>query len=203
MIRVLLKPLQVAVVFCMFVAVMARADGADPHQLVQQVTDKLVSAAQAHNDGGDQASFDGQVMAALEPVVAFDYIARVVMGDYYAEASGEQRRAFAEKFQADLVSTYAKGIATYADSNIKLMAPAKPIGDARRATVEQEVSHEGSSHKLSYTMGKNRDGEWKLLNVVLNGINLGRSFSSQFKQLANKYQGDVDQVISHWDAAED
>ncbi|WP_339616467.1 ABC transporter substrate-binding protein [uncultured Gilvimarinus sp.] len=198
----LLKPLQTAVVFFMLVASMARADGADPYQLVQGVTDKLISAAQVHNKSGDQASFDDEVMAALEPVVAFDYIARVVMGDYYDKATDKQKRAFADKFQADLVSTYAKGIATYADSSIKLVEPSKPVGDARRVTVEQQVSHEGSTHKLSYSMGKNRDGEWKLINVVLNGVNLGRSFSSQFQQLANKYGGDIDKIIGQWDASE-
>jgi phospholipid transport system substrate-binding protein len=174
-----------------------------PHQVVQQVTDQLISAAQAHNKGGKQADFDAQVLAALEPVVAFDFIARVVMGDAYKTATSEQRQAFARKFKTDLISTYAKGIATYADSEITLVPPAEPVGEARRVTVEQAVSHEGASHKLSYTMGKNREGEWKLINMVLNGINLGRSFSSQFKQLANKYQGDLEKVISHWDASDD
>ncbi|WP_339899751.1 ABC transporter substrate-binding protein [uncultured Gilvimarinus sp.] len=196
------KSLQIAAVLFMFVALGARAEGADPYQVVDKVTDQLVSAAQEHNKGGDQASFDAQVMAALEPVVAFDYIARVVMGNYYGKATDEQKRAFADKFQSGLVTTYAKGIATYADSNIQLLPAPEPVGDSRRVTVEQQVSHEGSTHKLSYTMGKNRDDQWKLINVVLNGVNLGRSFSSQFEQLANKYNGDIDQVISHWNSSE-
>ncbi|WP_052480932.1 MlaC/ttg2D family ABC transporter substrate-binding protein [Gilvimarinus agarilyticus] len=196
------KPLQVAVVFFMFMSLLARAESADPYQVVDDVTNKLISAAQEHNKGGDKATFDAQVMAALEPVVAFDYIARVVMGNYYGKATDEQKRAFADKFQSDLVNTYAKGIATYADSNIQLTPASEPAGDARRVTVEQQVSHEGSTHKLSYTMGKNREDQWKLINVVLNGVNLGRSFSSQFEQLANKYNGDIDRVISHWDSSE-
>ncbi|MDO3382860.1 MlaC/ttg2D family ABC transporter substrate-binding protein [Gilvimarinus algae] len=176
------------------------AQEADPYKVVSQVTDKLVSAARAHNSGGDKAAYDAQVLQALEPVVAFDYIARVVMGDYYKAASEEQRKAFAEKFKTGLVSTYAKGIATYADSDIRVLPASESVGDKRRVTVDQEVKYQGATHKLSYTMGKNREGQWKLINLVLNGANLGSSFSSQFEQLANKYKGDVAKVIDHWDA---
>jgi len=197
-----LKPLQLVLLAFMSVSFMAQADASDPYQLVQKVTGQLVSAAQAHNKGGGQDDFDREVMAALEPVVAFDYIARVVMGEHYKAASAEQREAFAKKFKAGLVVTYAKGIATYADSNIKTLAPAQPVGENRRVTVEQDVEHEGSKHKLSYTMQKNRDGQWKLTNLILNGVNLGRSLSGQFQQLANKYKGDVEQIIRHWDASE-
>jgi phospholipid transport system substrate-binding protein len=50
-------------------------------------------------------------------------------------------------------------------------------------------------------MGKNREGEWKLINVVLNGINLGKTFRSQFMQ-AMKKQGDLNQVIAEWAEAD-
>lgn len=183
-------------------AVSVNAQASDPYAIVEQVTSELVGAAQAQNAGGDKASYDAKVLEALEPVVAFDYIARVVMGDYYKAASAEQRAAFAEKFKTGLVASYAKGIATYADSDIAVLDPAEPVGDKRRVTVDQEVKHQGSVHKLSYTMGKNKQGEWKLINVVLNGANLGTSFVSQFEQLAQKHGGDVAKVIANWDASD-
>ena len=180
----------------------AMAADKDPYAIVGDVTDALVGAARDFKADNDQAAFDKKVLMALEPVVAFDYIARVVMGDYYKGATKEQQERFAALFKANLVSTYAKGIATYADSNIKVMPAPAPVGDERRVTVDQEVSHEGETHKLSYSMAKNKTGEWKLINLVLNGINLGRSFSSQFEQLAGKNGGDIDKVIASWEAGE-
>lgn len=179
----------------------AQAQADDPYKIVADVTDQLVGAARQYNDDGDKATFDSKVLAALDPVVAFDYIARVVMGSYYKDASEEQREAFAETFKTGLVETYAKGIATYADSDIELQ-PGE-VGDERRVTVEQQVRYQGATHKLAYSMGKNREGEWKLINLVLNGANLGSSFSSQFKQLAGKYDGDIDKVIAKWDSSSD
>jgi len=47
-------------------------------------------------------------------------------------------------------------------------------------------------------MGKKKaTGEWKLLNVTLDGINLGSTFRSQFAQ-AMKKAGDVESVIVNW-----
>ncbi|MDO3388345.1 ABC transporter substrate-binding protein [Gilvimarinus sp. SDUM040013] len=181
--------------------VAVNAQASDPYAIVEKVTGELVSAAQAQNTGGNKADYDAKVLKALEPVVAFDYIARVVMGDYYDAASAEQQVEFAEKFKAGLVASYAKGIANYADSDIQVLT-GEPVGDKRRITVDQEVKHQGSVHKLSYTMGKNKQGEWKLINVVLNGANLGTSFVSQFEQLAQKYGGDVAKVIANWDASD-
>ncbi|UTF59688.1 phospholipid-binding protein MlaC [Gilvimarinus sp. DA14] len=182
----------------MFAAQFAHA--ADPYEIVDDVTNKLVGAARDFNKDGDKQAFDSKVLDTLEPVVAFDYIARVVMGDYYEKASQQQREAFAETFKKDLVGTYAKGIATYVDSDIQLQRGAD-VGDKRRVTVEQQVKYQGATHKLSYTMGKNREGQWKLINLVLNGANLGSSFSSQFEQLASKYNGDVDKITANWSSS--
>src|SRR5690606_40394183 len=56
----------------------AQARSETPHDIVSKVTDTLVSAAQSHGKNPDQEAFDATVLEALEPVVAFDYIARVV-----------------------------------------------------------------------------------------------------------------------------
>ena len=47
-------------------------------------------------------------------------------------------------------------------------------------------------------MGLNKKAEWRVINVIINGINLGKTFRSQFVQAAQKNQGDLDQVIANW-----
>ena len=47
-------------------------------------------------------------------------------------------------------------------------------------------------------MGKSRkDNQWKLLNVIINGVNLGNTFRSQFDQ-AMKKEANLDRVIDNW-----
>ena len=186
------------------VVVFAQAESAQqkadtPHEMVELVTEQLLSLVRKYNDGEvDTEAYFAEFEQTLEPVVDFDYIARVVMGPHGEDATDEQIADFAKVFRRGLVRTYSRGIAGYVDSNITLAPPEDDVAEKRRVSVRQDVRHQGSNHRLSYTMAKNRAGEWQLINLVLDGVNLGRSFRSQFSEAARKYDGDLDRVIDNW-----
>ncbi|MGD8174617.1 MlaC/ttg2D family ABC transporter substrate-binding protein [Marinimicrobium sp. ARAG 43.8] len=170
-----------------------------PHELIEKVTDVMFDVVGQYNNGDlNTEEYYSEVQALLEPVVDFPFIAKAVMGSHRSEASEEQVERFAEVFKSGLVTTYAKGIASYADSDIRIQPPGEGVKDERRVSVHQEVKHDGSTYRLSYTMAKNRSGEWKLINLVLDGVNLGRSFRSQFSQAVKTQGGNIDKVIDTW-----
>lgn len=171
----------------------------EPHEIVSQVTEKMFAVVEKYDgDESDSEAYYSEIEQLLEPVVNFPFIARVVMGSHGENAADQQIKGFAEVFKKGLVRSYAKGIASYADSEITVVPSDKDVADARRVTVSQEVRHEGSVHKLYYTMQRNSDGEWKLINVILDGVNLGRTFRSQFSQAMKNQDGDLDKVIATW-----
>jgi phospholipid transport system substrate-binding protein len=43
-----------------------------------------------------------------------------------------------------------------------------------------------------------QDGTWKMRNVVINGINIGKLFRDQFAQAMQENQNDLDKVINNW-----
>jgi phospholipid transport system substrate-binding protein len=119
-----------------------------------------------------------------------------VMGPAYKKATPVQRKQFLEAFKSGMVKSLAKGVLGYAESKV-VVAGVNEVNPTR-VIVKQEVAAEGATHKLDYTMRKAKSGDWKLINVVLNGVNLGQSFSGQFKASLNKYNGNLDQVIANW-----
>ncbi len=42
------------------------------------------------------------------------------------------------------------------------------------------------------------DGQWKVVNVIVNGINLGLTFRNQFDQAMRDHNRDYDAVINGW-----
>ena len=170
-----------------------------PHRLVEEVTREMFTIVEEYKGGKKNSEkYHQEITRLLEPVVDFDFIARAVMGSYRKDASDEQARRFAQIFKKGLVETYAKGIAGYVDSEVKVLPPSKEDANKRRISVHQEVRHDGSKHQLSYTMVQNRADEWKLINLVLDGVNLGKSFRSQFQQSAKQQNGNLDKVIGTW-----
>lgn len=180
--------------------VMAGEVGKKPQEVVEQVASELFAIAKA-NPGAkaNSEAYFNSIEKALEPVVDFNFIAYVVMGDSGKKASKEQRKQFAEVFKSGLVRSYAKGIANYADSEIKILPVEANPKKSSSVTVKQEVKDKGEIHHLAYSMRLNKKTmEWKLINVTLNGVNLGKSFRSQFNQALAKQDGDIDKVIQTW-----
>lgn len=170
------------------------------HALVDQVTQQVLAVVAKNKDSINQhpEKYYAEVGEVLEPVVAFDYIAKVVMAQYYKSATDTQRDAFIDTFKKSMVETFAKGMANYSDFDISVKPPEGDISDQRKVEVLQEVKTNDGKHIVSYTMAQARTGEWKLINVVLNGINLGKSFRDQFTQAATQQSGDISKVIATW-----
>ncbi|MFT5117797.1 MAG: phospholipid transport system substrate-binding protein, partial [Kiritimatiellia bacterium] len=67
-------------------------------------------------------------------------------------------------------------------------------------TVVQEVRSASGVTKVSYSMAKNRQDQWKVINLVLNGINFGQTFRGQFAAAVEKNNGDLDKTIHQWES---
>jgi len=87
---------------------------------------------------------------------------------------------------------------SYSSEKIELL-PAEEIGDKRKVTVHQQIVGVDATYPLDYTMGL-KNGQWKVINVIINGINLGKTFRGQFTQSSQKNDGDIDKVIASWDS---
>lgn len=171
-----------------------------PHELVQSITTELLTSIAAHRDSFEQdpEPFFSELDCLLGKAVDFRWIAYNVMGPYRAQATDEQLQRFAVAFRRDLVETYGRGLVSYGDETIVVLPPDGDLSGQRKATVQQEIRGVDGVFPLYYSMALNKQGEWKITNVVINGINLGKTFRNQFSQRAQKYGGDIDQVIDSW-----
>lgn len=172
-----------------------------PHQVVDSVTTQLMQVVSHGKDSmkSNPDAYFAEVQKIMEKVVDFDYIAKNVMGArYWNTASPDQRTRFVSVFTDGLVQTYAKGMANFADLDISVEPPSEDIGDKKRVAVIQKFEGPEGVNNVAYTMGKHKSGEWRLINVVLDGVNLGETLRSQFAQAVAENKGDLDATISGW-----
>lgn len=172
-----------------------------PHDLVATTTDqlmKVVKANQATYESNPTKYFT-EVENLLNPVVDFDFIAKSVMGPYWEKANTEQQQAFIRVFKKGLVETYAKGMAKFNDLDVEVLPPEEVVPEFGKVTVMQKVAAADGVNKVAYTMGRRKtDPNWKLINVVLDGVNLGKTFRSQFAQAVKEHEGNLDAAIAGW-----
>ena len=67
--------------------------------------------------------------------------------------------------------------------------------------ISLEIITSSKSYPGVYSMYLDKNNEWKIINIVVNGINLGLTFRSQFYSLMEKNNNDVSTVIDKWIAS--
>ena len=179
----------------------AAQDGAnDPYQQIELVTVELLETIATYQAGypeNEKAYFES-LDALLLDRIDFAFIARNVMGSYNKVATTEQRARFATTFRNGLVETYGRGLIGYENQEILLVKAGTVAEGQRKLTVKQEIRSSDSVYPLEYSMARKKTGQWMVVNVVINGINLGKTFRNQFVRSAQRAGGDIEQVINGW-----
>ena len=135
---------------------------------------------------------------ALQPLVDFKRISRNVMGRYYKDANKEQIEKFNKVFKASLLETYSKTLAEFKDEEIVVSSVVKKSPKGNREKVSLQIVTSTKVYPAIYDMYLNKQGQWKLINIVINGVNLGLTFRNQFYSLMEKEENNLDVVIERW-----
>lgn len=137
---------------------------------------------------------------ALSPYIDFRYISARVMGKYFRAATPQQRSRFAEVFKSTLIKTMGKGLITFDYKVIRLLPDNTPRRYDDQDTVNMEVvAQDGTVYPMTFTLRKSKKSEqWHIINVIVNGINLGLTFNSQFDQAMRDNRRDFDATIEGW-----
>ena len=173
----------------------------------RQVLD-LISAGQTYAKD-DPERFFIEVEAVLAPMLDFPRFTRNVMGPVFKKATETQYSEFSDTFKWSLVRTYALALTEFHDGEVEVLPPRRAPKNPNKANVVQEVTMGGKTYVAVYRMQRNKNNAWRVTNIILEGINLGLNFRSQFAQAYRKaataQKGAdesvaIDQVIQSWGA---
>ena len=168
-------------------------------QVVQKTVDSLLSdlkTNKASYKANPQAFYD-TLNRILGPVVDSEGIAKGVMTVKYSrQATPEQVKRFEETFKNSLFQFYGNALLEYDNQDIRVLNSGKQEQD--RASVNMEVvGSNGAVYPVQYTM-VNQGGEWRLRNVIINGINIGKLFRDQFADAMQRNGNNLDKTIDGW-----
>ena len=112
-----------------------------PHDVVEQVTEKLLKTIENHRESfaSNPEDYFDELDQLLINVIDFDWIAYRVMGKYAKISSLEQRKRFAFIFRRELIETYGRGLLSYGEQSIAVIPPKEDIGELKSTRVVQEI----------------------------------------------------------------
>ena len=147
----------------------------------------------------DRSLYEQKIKDIFEPMIDFRRVAASVMGKkYYLLASQGERSEFVLIFKDSLLDTYAETLAQWGDSTITTKFPDNKSNIYEKNVEVKQVLNTGSSkYPISYKLRRNEEG-WKIVNIIINGVNLGLTFRNQFQALAVTHDENIDLTLQNW-----
>ncbi|MEJ1296332.1 MAG: ABC transporter substrate-binding protein [Candidatus Sedimenticola sp. (ex Thyasira tokunagai)] len=153
----------------------------EPNTIVKETADRILAEVVSLKQELDESP--GRIYPLVEHILLprFDFVrmSRLVLGKHWRRAGAEEKEAFTRAFRELLVRTYTTALLNYSGQEINYL-PMRAMADATEVTVNTEVSSAGAApvpinYKLHLV-----DDEWKVFDVVIDGISLVSNYRTNF-----------------------
>jgi ABC-type transporter MlaC component len=135
----------------------------------------------------------------LKDLIISQEISKRVLGKKnYKIASKKQRTDFDLKFKNTLFDTYSTALSEIDETNIIIVSHVHPNERLDLAIVKMRVNVSESDFDLIYKM-KKINTKWKVIGIILDGIDLIGIFRKQFNKLLLDSDNNFDLAIQNWD----
>ena len=142
--------------------------------------------------------FKDKIKNIFEPLIDFNRVSASVMGKkYYLSATKEEREQFIEVFKISLLDTYAETLAQWDDAQI-ITDFSYDEKKNKIVSVKQNLVTTNNIYPIIYKLREYKNGTYKIVNIIINGINLGQTFHNQFQALALEKNENIAEIISEW-----
>jgi len=162
-------------------AVPARAGAAlSPQDVVDQISSKVVAILGNGSLSADEKR--KQIEDIVYAQVDFETLSRLVLGQNWKQLSAEQQQAFMQEFRQHLSVTYGRNIDSYKNEKVQIVGGREEArGDY---TVLSRVVRGGGAQDIvvDYRL-RQRDGQWRIIDIIVEGVSLVSNFRSQFQDI--------------------
>ncbi|PCH84668.1 MAG: organic solvent ABC transporter [Piscirickettsiaceae bacterium] len=166
-----------------------------PQRVLQETSDLLYGIVQQNKERLKDRQFVAQLVnEVIEPRVDLDKISRLILGKYWRKATDEQKVNFQKQFKNLLVNTYAVAFKEFDDWTVRFLPMSLKPEDKRVIVKSQIIITSRPPIAVNYRMAKNKEGDWKAYDVIIEGISMVTNYKSSFAK-SIKRSGGLDNVI--------
>ncbi len=114
----------------------------------------------------------------------FQTMSKLVLARNWKRLDKRQQAEFVEQFEAYLANDYGSRIERYDQEEVEVVGErVEPRGDVTVKT--KVVGGENDGAEVDYRMRK-KDGPWRIIDVVIEGISLVANFRDQFRDVLGR-----------------
>jgi phospholipid transport system substrate-binding protein len=165
------------------VSIAALASAAEPpRSVIQRTIDEVLAILRDKSRGDDQRRKDLEVIARDR----FDFVtmSKLVMATNWKKLSPEQQTEFVDQFTRFLANDYGKRIDRYHQEEVQITGE-QPEARGDHTIKTKIVGGDNDGALVDYRL-RQKDGNWLIIDVVVEGISLVANYRDQFREVANQ-----------------
>jgi len=175
--------LKISGLLCLGFTLTALGQELAPEQLVQKVTEEVLTAIKSDKQlaAGDKQKALKLAEEKVLPYIDFEEATRLAVGRAWSQANPEQRKKLVAEFRNMLVRTYSNAIEAYEGQTLKVLPSrgGKQAGNDEATVRAQFVRAGGKPLPIEFQMRKT-GSTWKVFDIAVEGISLVLTYRSEF-----------------------
>ena len=113
----------------------------------------------------------------------FEKMSQLCLGKHWKERTDEEKKEFIELFGKLLEDTYISKIEGYTNEKVEYL---KEVITDKRAQVNTKIITEKIEIPIDYRLYQEKDGSWKVYDIVIEGVSLVGNYRSQFDEILQR-----------------
>jgi len=169
-----------ALVLLAAVAARAAAQNQTPSQVVDSLAGQVIPILRNASLTSDQKR--ERIEQIAYQAMDFETLSKLVLARNWSQFSPAQQTEFIEQFKIHLSVTYGRNVDNYHNEKVQILGErTEGHGDV---TVHTKILRGGHSEDVivDYRL-RQRDGQWKIIDVIVEGVSLVSNFRSQFQDI--------------------
>jgi phospholipid transport system substrate-binding protein len=152
-----------------------------PEDKIRSTVDSVVEVLTDEALSSDQKV--ERLKGQLDACCMFETTSKLVLARNWKSFSPEQQTEFVDLFKRYLIATYGKNVDSYAGETVEIIGSREETrGDY---TVQTRIDRGGGDKDLlvDYRLRKDEGGEWRIIDVIGEGISLVANLRSQLQEV--------------------
>ena len=113
--------------------------------------------------------------------IDFPTLCKLVLARNWPKFSPSQRGEFEDEFKQHLSMTYGRNVDSYKNEKVQILGERPEQRDD--VTVQTKILRGGSDDVAVDYRLRQSDGQWKIIDVIIEGVSLVSNFRSQFQDI--------------------
>jgi len=167
-----------------FAGVSSSLAASTPMALVQSGTDRALQIIRSAQSGAAPTLRErrAEILKIVDEYFDFQEMARRALGRPWKDQPPQKQQEFADLFKQLLFNNYAGRVETYTGTNEQIAYDEQKIEGEYALVKTRVLNYKNTNVQLDYRL-KLINGQWKVYDVVIEGVSLVENYRGQFNSI--------------------